>query len=285
MAGGNVITGDRKLIIFQDFVVERGDTKITELMPESADSFVRQTMLSEFGGVTLISEGGTVRLVQPEKKQSRFRKWFKGLFEEPKPPQKVLTVQEFFASVKNSVQELDVVAERADQYAAAIRQARETGQKALMEQLEAGLLTVRTEAQLVAAGQLKFVSEESIVQFYMESERGLRLDWLANFTRPLPLDVTTKKLAADAHGIFDNYIVLHFDPDEKSFSQTVAEKKAEEEARRKAWEEKKKDPILFGVVRGSRKLYFVADWVDEVCDLTLDAIAEKLGQRAVQELA
>jgi len=279
-----MITGDRKLVIFQDFVIERGDTKITELMPEPAESFVRQTILSEFGGVTLISEGGTVRLVHPEPKTSRFKKWLRSLFEEPKPPQKVLTVQEFFASVKNSVQELDVVAERADQYAAAIREARQTGQKALVEKLEAGLLTVRTEAQLVAAGHPKFVSEESIVQFYLESERGLRLDWLANFTRPLPLEVSVKKRAADAHGIFDNYVVLHFDPDEKSYSQTLAEKTAAEEARRKALAEKKKDPILFGVVRGSRKLYFVADWIDEVCDLTLDAIAEKLGQRAVQEL-
>jgi hypothetical protein len=34
--------------------------------------------------------------------------------------------------------------------------------------------------------------------------------------------------------------------------------------------------------RGSRKLYFVADWIDEKCDLTLDDIAEKLGKSAVQ---
>ena len=38
----------------------------------------------------------------------------------------------------------------------------------------------------------------------------------------------------------------------------------------------KKDPILFGVIYGSNKLYYIADWVDEYCDLTWDQVVEKL---------
>ena len=45
-----------------------------------------------------------------------------------------------------------------------------------------------------------------------------------------------------------------------------------------AYEEaKRRDPIIFGVIAGSKKLYYVADWIDEYCDLTLDAFVDALG--------
>jgi len=31
-----------------------------------------------------------------------------------------------------------------------------------------------------------------------------------------------------------------------------------------------------GIIEGSEKLYYVADWEDEFCDLTLDDIVDKL---------
>lgn len=35
---------------------------------------------------------------------------------------------------------------------------------------------------------------------------------------------------------------------------------------------KRKDPILFGVIAGSNKLYFIGDWIDEYCDLRFDDV-------------
>jgi len=43
-----------------------------------------------------------------------------------------------------------------------------------------------------------------------------------------------------------------------------------------AEKERAKDPILFGVMRASRNLYFIGDWKDEQCDLQLSDIVEKL---------
>jgi hypothetical protein len=80
------------------------------------------------------------------------------------------------------------------------------------------------------------------------------------------------KLKTDALGIFDNYVVLHYDPDGKATQMTEAEIAA------------KKDPILFGVIQHRRRLYFIADWVDEQCDLTLDQIADTLGSKAIEHL-
>jgi len=37
-------------------------------------------------------------------------------------------------------------------------------------------------------------------------------------------------------------------------------------------------------MEGSRKLYFVGDWVDEFCDLQLDQIADALGKDAIGTL-
>lgn len=39
-----------------------------------------------------------------------------------------------------------------------------------------------------------------------------------------------------------------------------------------------KDPILFGMIANSDKLYFVADWTDDYCDLTLDKMLKVIGK-------
>ena len=43
-----------------------------------------------------------------------------------------------------------------------------------------------------------------------------------------------------------------------------------------AEEIKKRDPIVFGVIAGSNKLYYITDWVDEYCDLTLAKFVDTL---------
>src|SRR4030042_1990609 len=62
--------------------------------------------------------------------------------------------------------------------------------------------------------------------------------------------------------LFDGYVVVHTDPNNTSVMKTV---------------EEKKDPILFGVISESDRFYFIADWKDELCDLTLEKIIDKLG--------
>jgi len=51
---------------------------------------------------------------------------------------------------------------------------------------------------------------------------------------------------------------------------------------RKQIRERRKDPILFGVINGRRQLYYVGDWTDEFCDLTLDQIVDTLGREVVK---
>ena len=91
------------------------------------------------------------------------------------------------------------------------------------------------------------------------------MEYLKNFNRPIPQNIIDKINKINNLEVFDNYVVLYYDPDGKFSKET-----AEEEAKRK-------DPIIFGLIAGSKKLYYVGDWIDEYCDLTLEKFVETLG--------
>lgn len=191
------------------------------------------------------------------------------------------TIQEYFSNVKASVKELEIISSRAEGYERALAAAKASGQRALWEQLTDGLRAYRYESQMIAAGITKYVTEDDMILLYKLSPvtkryaqrkiGALRLDWIRNYTRMIPPAILAKKQRADELGLFDNYCVLHFDPDGKSFELTNAQKQA------------KKDPILFGVLRGQKKLYIIGDWIDEICDFDLTALADALGKNAIRE--
>ena len=191
----------------------------------------------------------------------------------PPPEPEGISVLEFFTHLKNNQEELKVVEARAKGYERAIANALQARQHALVEQLQAGLNAYAMETQLVALGLPKFLTEETVVKFVKQAKKGLRLDWVRNFGRTIPEAIVAKMTRANELGNFDNYVVLHYDPHAKSYAETEAEKAA------------KRDPILFGLMKGRRVLYVVGDWIDEVCDLTLDQIAEQLGRSVVESLA
>jgi len=168
-------------------------------------------------------------------------------------------------SVRGSLKEAQDYTDRVNTYDAVIQQAKTAGQKARMEHLLKARQTVMFESLLISAGFKKFLSEAQVIEFARKCQKGLRLDWIANFTRPIPDAVVTKKTEADTLKVFDNYVVLHYDPNTKAFALTEAQALA------------KKDPILFGIIDGVRKLYFIGDWKDDECSLTMDEVATVLG--------
>ena len=202
-------------------------------------------------------------------KPSRWKFWRWGA--KPKPSVIELPVAEFFRSVKNSTAQLVIVDERAAGYKAAMLNAVKMGQTALKEQLQKGLVAARAEAQLVAMGFGKYIEEASVVAFAKKSSKAVRLDWIANFVRMIPESLQAVKRDADERFIFDNYVVMHHDPTGKSWAETEAERKSRE-----------RDPILFGVIEGRRRLYYLGDWTDDFCDLTLDQVADSLGKDSIK---
>ncbi len=288
-----MIRGD-KLLIFENFRVDRDLPKFQKRVRKVIDlddvtSGSIQLAEDSNEDLTLMSED-TIRALQhissrkwddgdeygprlvpitakkpwQQRLLSKLAVWKREPKEQPQLPS--MTIPEFFTSLKNSASELEVLQERAMGYEKALANAEAAGQTALYEQLKAGLHAYWMESQLIALKLTKFLKEEDVVRFAGLTKRGLSLDWIKNFTRVIPSEIVATKKRLDELGVFDNYVVLHYDPEKKAVAETAKETEA------------RKDPILFGVIENRRVLYFVGDWIDEYCDLTLDQLADVVGR-------
>jgi hypothetical protein len=178
----------------------------------------------------------------------------------------VFDALKFFSLVKlTSKSSITSYRDRVNDYLKALHNAVSVGQTALMEDLLRGLITNKYESVLYAEGLYYVITEEQMVSYVKQCEKGLKLDYIKNFNRPLPQDIVNKICKINDLEVFDNYVVLYYDPEGKVYKETAYE------------EAKRKDPILFGVIAGSNKLYYIADWVDEYCDLTLEKFIDTIG--------
>jgi hypothetical protein len=209
--------------------------------------------------------------IQPRGFWGRILGWILSWLRKPPVIIKRMSIVEFFSSVKSSAQDISIIEARAEGYKRAIIKAKQSGQTALLEKLTDGLHAYKMETQMLSIGIDKFVSEATIVEFYKKCPKGLRLDYVKNFARPIPDNLVEIKVQADELELFDNYAILSYDPEAKSYEETKREQAA------------RKDPILFGVLKGRSDLYVIGDWVDDMCDLTLDGMAEVLGRAATEE--
>jgi len=172
--------------------------------------------------------------------------------------------QQLFHIIKSGLVDLKKYDNKVKLIQEMIEKAKIAGQTSLKETYENQRDVAEFEARLFASNNVKYLDESDVASFVAESEKGLRLDYIKNFHREIPYDIIKKKLLVDELMAFDNYVILHYDPSVTAFKHTK-----QEEAEILA---KKKDPILFGVINGSTKLYFVGDWIDEVCNLTFDEL-------------
>lgn len=217
---------------------------------------------------------GTVPTNNPWEDNSRLRyrigNWL--LRRKVKTYKKTISVIEFFNRFAKSYEELTPIGEIAEHYEKALAQAIGMGQTSLLESLKNIVDIARGEAHLIAMGLKKYVNEKQVVDFYEKvgREKNLKLTWIKNFDRIIPDEVYKIKKELDDRKIFDNYVILHYDPKDNGTKLTKKEI------------EKKKDPILFGVIKDSRKLYYVADWKDEYCDLTLEEMFKVLKGKVLE---
>ena len=196
----------------------------------------------------------------------KIKSLFKKKESEVKEEEKYMDALQFFSMVKASSKESVVTyRDRVSDYLKSIHNAVTVGQTALVEDLLRGLVTNKYESVLFAEGLYYVVNEQQMVSFVKQCEKGIKLEYVKNFTRPMPQDIVDKIAKINQLEVFDNYVVLYYDPDGKIYKETAKE------------EAKRKDPIIFGVIAGSEKLYYVADWIDEYCDLTLEAFIDAIG--------
>lgn len=202
-------------------------------------------------------------------------------------PNAMLTPQEYFDAMKdkkNTVTSEDLkkiyenCLELANKY-------RITGQIRGLRKILFCMESIEKEQQLVDMGITTFIYKDDI-DFYIDtvantrsrSERPIKIIELERYEREIPdeiVDVIDK-----TKELFDQMYVVYTDYTGKEERKIEAEKK-------------QKDPILFGTFQNREKkvcidrFYYLGDWVDEFCDLTLDKMineTEKLGRNIVRTI-
>lgn len=268
--------GLKELEIFDDFQI---DTNLPKHKKENNSNFSDVPSNSAFisvsgSDISNTSFGG----IGYSSYREQFKRWLIRLIEgkkkvnKPINHSKLITITEFFTRLSKSYEELTPIAEIAEHYEKALIQAKTMGQQALVEKLRDLIDVVRGEAHLIAMKLNKYVTEKQVVDFYEKvgQDKNLKLTWIKNFGRIIPESIYEIKKSVDERKVFDNYVILHYDP------ANNGEKMTKEEV------EKMKDPILFGVIKNSKKLYYIADWKDEYCELTLEEMFKTLKGKVLQ---
>ena len=139
------------------------------------------------------------------------------------------------------------------------------GQKESLKKLCFLADTLKKEEKLIELGITTYIYKD-VIEDYIENvaDKTVKIIELSRYMREVPDElVETIEKSKD---LFDEFYVVFTDYTGKE------ERKVEKERR-------DKDPILFGVFKNNSnvadRFYFLGDWIDEYCDLTLDKMVEQ----------
>ena len=129
--------------------------------------------------------------------------------------------------------------------------------------------TLIKEEKLIEMGVNTYVYKDVIEDYIVNvADKTVKIVELSRYTREIPDELvgTIEK----TREFFDEFYVVFTDYTGKE------ERKVQKERR-------EKDPILFGVFKNDTtvadRFYFLGDWIDEYCDLTLDKMIEQYKEK------
>lgn len=173
----------------------------------------------------------------------------------------------YFTYVKNRLKENTVKAlePKVKRLKALAEEAMECEQTAVKEELLKFMVISIREMECIEAGYGKYVTRDDIEKFIKNVKgKTISFDELSKFPRVLPKDVRDILKEVQFTKIFDEFHILHNNPT-NSTVKTNKEKIIE------------KDPILFGRFSyDPERFFYITDWEDEYCDLTLEKFTEVL---------
>lgn len=179
-------------------------------------------------------------------------------------------IQNYFDDIKSKVtsfnkESLEQDLQTLPKY---IEYAKKNGQISLEKKLKEQAYTIIRERVLLRSGINKKVTLEDIVRFIDSIKNHvIKFCELELFPRVIPLEVSEKIQKCKEAELFDAYYIL--------FTDYINEEFINEE--QKKTRKINKDPIVFGTINNSKeKYYFIADWIDEYCDISFDSFVGKL---------
>ena len=129
--------------------------------------------------------------------------------------------------------------------------------------------TLKKEEKLIELGIDTFVYKDVIEDYIVNvADNTVKIVELSRYMREIPDELV--EIREKSKSLFDELYVVFTDYTGKE------ERKVEKERR-------DKDPILFGVFKNENnvadRFYFIGDWIDEYCDLTLDKMIEQYKEK------
>lgn len=147
----------------------------------------------------------------------------------------------------------------------------ESGQEVLAEKFLMEFTREFRESALYAKGIKMFIEKEDLSKHKHKIRDGHISDTkYEDYTRIIPKNIIAKKKKLE--GVFDGFIVYHY------WNDKIEEKVAKKEKMSSEEKQKMRDPILFGTVRESNRLYFIDEWDDDECDLNFEEMTSAIGK-------
>lgn len=193
--------------------------------------------------------------------------------------------REYFEQIKGKLS--TVQAEELNKallyYAEQIKLAEGNGQNKLLSTLRFGANTILKEFELLSVGLKTYIFKEDLEKTVdlIEPRGSVKVIELDRFPRIIPKEPSAEIARVRELGIFDKFCVVFTDFTGKDYS-TPEEKKIIERNR---------DPIVFGYfsnpeskgVEYSTRFYYITDWEDEYCDLTLEKLSQIMIEKGVTD--
>ena len=189
-----------------------------------------------------------------------------------------LTPQQYFEQVKERKHNItdEELVKVYDNCLELLNKYKITGQKKGMRKLMFHLECIEKEREIVKMGINTFIYRDDIEEYIdTVAKDTVKIIELENYEREIPDEIV--EVIAATKDKFDQLYVVFTDYTGK------VERQFEKERR-------DKDPILFGTFQNQSnrtvidRFYYLGDWEDEYCDLTLDKMVnetEKAGKRKI----
>lgn len=189
-----------------------------------------------------------------------------------------LTPQQYFEQVKERKHNItdEELVKVYDNCLELLNKYKITGQKKGMRKLMFHLECIEKEREIVKMGINTFIYRDDIEEYIdTVAKDTVKIIELENYEREIPDEIV--EVIAATKDKFDQLYVVFIDYTGK------VERQIEKERR-------DKDPILFGTFQNQSnrtvidRFYYLGDWEDEYCDLTLDKMVnetEKAGKRNI----
>ena len=184
--------------------------------------------------------------------------------------QRELNPSEYFEIVKSRKQTItdDDLLRIYDNCLELLNKYRITGQTAAMRKLLFHLQSIEAEREIVKMGITTFIYRDDIEEYIDNIAKDtVKIIELEKYEREIPDEIVT--IIEQVKDKFDQLYILFTDYTGK------VERQVEKERRQK-------DPILFGTFQNEQtrtvidRFYFLGDWEDEYCDLTLDKMINEV---------